>query len=329
MFRLQALILAAALTLSAADVHADVVQVPEEIVQLETMYTYDEMLVDIAWLGIKYPEFIQYEEIGRSVLERPILCLKLGNPDADTKILVQTGQHAREYVAPQVCMKMVEYYAQKYSRGENLDLCENTCFYVIPMVNPDGICYVQQGIDSIPEELTDIRKFVLNKGHRSLWKANIRGVDLNRQYDAKWDTVNLYGYTGPDFEMWKGDAPLTEPESQALCDFANSIDFDCFLNFHQQGNVIYKGSSIGAADVNAMSTQIAKNIAASNKYYIPAQTNTIPSYGTFADYVVTVLNKPSVTLEFGRKLPPVGQVEAKGIFEINKDVFAIVSNSIN
>lgn len=330
MIKLPIALLTTLLTITnpAAEVPQPQPLVTEPIVQLETTYTYEEMLVDSVLLNQAYPEFIQYEEIGQSLLHRPILCLRLGNPDAERRILVQTGQHAREYVAPQVCMALVEYYASAYARGEMLDMCNDTCFYIVPMVNPDGICYVQLGIDSVPETEPELRAFVLSRGHRNLWKANIRGIDLNRQFDARWDTVNMYGYTGPDFEMFKGYAPMTEPEAQALCDFATNGDFDCFINFHQQGNVIFKGSSIGLPEINAKSTQLAYAIAASNHYYVPAQTNTIPSYGTFADYVVTVLGKPSVTLEFGKKLPPAGQVEAKSIFDRNKEVFAIVRNNL-
>ena len=91
---------------------------------------------------------------------------------------------------------MAEQYAKGYAWNWVYDgmsyreLLDEVRFIIVPMVNPDGVTLAQLGEDYASESvsampLTDD----YNSGLHS-WKANINGVDLNRNYPYNWTAVN-------------------------------------------------------------------------------------------------------------------------------------------
>lgn len=73
------------------------------------------------------------------------------------------------------------------------------------------------------------------------WKANIRGVDLNNQFPARWEIEAARKRQRPAPRDYPGPAPLTEPESQAMARLTRESNFDRVLAYHTQGEVIYWG----------------------------------------------------------------------------------------
>ena len=76
----------------------------------------------------------------------------------------------------------------------------------------------------------------------SNWKANIRGVDLNNQYPANWEIEKERKEPkSPAPRDYPGDAPLTEPEAEAMAALARKINLiDYWL-------IIHKGKSFTGA----------------------------------------------------------------------------------
>lgn len=296
------------------------------IVQTASLYTYGEMCKDLAELSVAYPEYITLSSMGVSTLGLNIPVVVLGNPAAPKRVLVTSTMHACEFLATQACMKLIEYYASEYSKGGMQDVYITTCFYIIPMVNPDGVTVSQAGGDWIPDE--SIKAFVKGQGHYSKWKSNAVGIDLNRNFDAMWDRVNLQGFNAPSYRFWKGYQPEEAIECKELVAFAKSLPFDVFLNFHQQGNVIYNGSKLGTPYTNARSLNLAQILSSVNGYAVDKDPKVITpssSFGTWADYVLLTFDKPSVTLEMGNALYPSGQKQVDSIVKRNKQVFRMVS----
>ncbi len=295
----------------------------DEIVQTTSIYTYDDLCGDIGTLAVSYPENIVWKSIGTTLEGRMIPMVILGNKDkAKHFVFVQSTLHAREYMGSQMLMKMVEYYAM------NPSLLRDTCFYIVPMANPDGVCIVQTGAASCTN--TDYIQFVNGQGHTSQWKANARGVDLNRNWNACWEYVDLRGYTAPSYEFWKGYAPETEPEVLAMKQASTEKNFELFLNIHQQGNIIYCGSDLAAPEINAASNDWAGMMKQINGYRICGTGNNGKlSYGTFADYVCQSLGKPSVTLEVGSGLPPKAQGQFNKYYQKNYRIFEMIANNLS
>jgi murein tripeptide amidase MpaA len=114
---------------------------------------------------------------------------------------------------------------------------DQTSIWFVPMVNPDGVTLVQKGYKSAknPAEVMSINGFSTDF---SSWKANIRGVDLNRQYPADWENV-LHNTGKPSPKNYKGTAPLTEPEAKAMANFVHRHNFKAAANYHSSGEILY------------------------------------------------------------------------------------------
>ncbi len=121
------------------------------------LYSYDEMVLDIEELCSLYKECLSYEIVGKSVDERDIYELHLGNPKAEKRIFIDASIHGREYITTQLTMMLVEYYASQYDKGcfHNLsysDLFDGVCFDILPMINPDGVTISQYGEEGLRNE---------------------------------------------------------------------------------------------------------------------------------------------------------------------------------
>ncbi|ENH96649.1 gamma-D-glutamyl-L-diamino acid endopeptidase I [Gracilibacillus halophilus YIM-C55.5] len=207
-------------------------------------YTYDKMVNDIKHLVSVYP-FIQSQSIGSSVLGKDILELQIGT---GTNLRHINGSfHANEWITTPVIMKFLNQYALSLTNHEPirdlhvLSYFQNTQLSVVPMVNPDGVNLVLKGSEASGEWKEEV--ISMNDGHRdfSNWKANIRGVDLNNQFPALWETETTRKPTSPQPRDFPGKRPLTEPEAIAMANLARQRDFQIINAFHTQGEVIYWG----------------------------------------------------------------------------------------
>jgi hypothetical protein len=95
--------------------------------------------------------------------------------------------------------------------------------WFVPVVNPDG--YENNYITW------------LQTGAFGLQRKNSHGVDLNRNFGYAWgyDNVGSSGKHGA--ETYRGPAPFSEPETQALRDFCIAKEFVTAENFHTYGEL--------------------------------------------------------------------------------------------
>lgn len=224
-------------------------------------YGYEQMKTDLDKLLEIYPDIISTDTIGKSVEGRDILLIKLGK--GDKKIVLAGAHHAREYMSSTFLMETIDEYAGAYKASEKLGefdiraLLDEMTIYIIPMVNPDGVNLVQNGIGSVkdPEKVKS-----LNMGQSGYdeWKANINGVDLNRQYPCRWDAKK--GPDGPSSENYKGTKPTTEPEVQAVMNLCKENNFLLAASFHTKGEVIYWADR-GTVNEIPAAQQIAETLA--------------------------------------------------------------------
>ena len=118
----------------------------DPIVQAVSIYTYDQMIKDIASLKSRYDDKITVSSIGKSVENRNIPVLVVGNPNAANQILIHAGIHAREYMNPNLVMMQLEYMLANPSvvyDGQTLSQwMSDTCFHIIrwsiPMAPPSA-----------------------------------------------------------------------------------------------------------------------------------------------------------------------------------------------
>lgn len=219
------------------------------------IYTYEEMEEDILQLQARYPQLLHVNITGQSADGRNLYELILGNTAAPQHMLVQAGIHAREYANPYLVMEQLEqclcYYDCGYF-GETgyRELFDNVAVHFVPMVNPDGIALSQFGESALrsPELLQTVRgcyeydtaeKRTKSGYERYLqrWKANARGVDLNRNFvpgfgaDAKAVQPSYAGYAG--------SAPFSEPETMSLGAVTLLCRPSVIISYHSMGEVAY------------------------------------------------------------------------------------------
>ncbi len=211
------------------------------IVDPYQIYTYDQMVTDIGLLAERYPDLISVYSIGQSVEGRDLIAFDFGH--GDREVILISSMHACEHIATNVLMYVVDQYCQGYEAGGGYggiayrDILDSVVFHVVPMMNPDGVNLAQNGIEAAkdPDAVAALRYGYYYD--YSGWKANINGVDLNRNFPGRWGPRD--GVNSPSAANYCGPEPLSEPESKAVQDMLDSTDYDMLVSLHIRGEVIY------------------------------------------------------------------------------------------
>lgn len=163
---------------------------------LETIYAWLHSLAE------KYPKIVTLLDMGTSTLGFPIKGLKIAHNPANKTIFIESGIHAREWIAPATATFIINTLLT--SEDENVkNLAMNYNWIIFPSVNPDGYRFTFE--------------------YDRMWRKNrqlfgtCRGVDLNRNYPDHWNSTGSssdpcrYDYAGP--------AAGSEIETQRLMQF--------------------------------------------------------------------------------------------------------------
>ncbi len=310
-------------------VHAG--ELPANVVQTDHQaYSYDEMREDIQTLCAKYPGLLSWQSIATTGQGREVLKVRLGNPAAPHRVMIQSAIHAREYMTSQLTMEIIEYICDNYGNlacnGIPYEtLFNDTCFVILPMANPDGVMISQQGAAGATMQYTkDWLALVQSLGGNPVQiKSNGSGVDINRNFAQGFGqgtpsrpTPWLYNYAGP--------SPLSESETRALVDTARSEGFSCHINYHSAGNAMYYGSVLSSAATLSRTVTLYQTLKGYNGYKVIPIKPTDKATGSFADFVTAEFQRPTVTVEIGKKNPvPIGEFD--GIFKKNRDTWGAVA----
>jgi g-D-glutamyl-meso-diaminopimelate peptidase len=260
-------------------------------------YTYEQMIRDLKDIRLWYADITEIQIIGKSVDGRNLYALKLGT--GKNEIFINGSHHAREHMTTNVLMEMIDAYAFHYLRNKTLDgynvrqILSETSIWFVPMVNPDGVTLVQRGYKSANNP-SYVLKLNGNKSDFSAWKANIRGVDLNRQYPADWANICCDpGKPGP--QNYKGTRPLSEPEAKAVADFTLAHNFKTALAYHSSGQILYWHFNQGYSALQRDKALALKISAKTGYSLVPAMRN--PSGGGFTDWFIQNERRPGFTPE--------------------------------
>lgn len=254
---------------------------------------------------------VSIDKIGVSIKNKPILSLKLGH--GCIKIFINGAHHAREAITTILILDQIKYIIDLYKENMSInDICVSNLlnkitFIFVPLVNPDGADLVLSG----------------NEYYKS-WKANSRGVDLNRNYPTKnpdTDTVLIPGFKG-----YSGISSFSEPETKALKYLTEKYLFDGSISYHSSGEEIYwQFNQLNEVrDFN-----VANEISKETKYKLLYEDK--PNVGSgYKDWFIENYQKPSLTIEVspyvGERKVPIENYHK--IFEENKNVPLIFANEI-
>jgi g-D-glutamyl-meso-diaminopimelate peptidase len=192
------------------------------------------------------------------------------------------------------------------------------------MVNPDGVnvvTYWPNYPNPAYEQATALNKTGLPIP--SVWKANIRGTDLNLNYPAGWQNEhNLElqeGITGPAPRDYGGPYPLSEPETNAMVNFTRQHSFRLVIAYHTQGNVIYyQFENMQPPE----STTIAQLFSRVSGYTIASNPGEA-SYAGYKDWFIQDFGRPGFTIEVGLGANPVSITQFPDIYRQNEEILLL------
>lgn len=300
-----------------------------DVVDTNINYTYEIMERDIEGLRVRYP-FIETGIAGRSVLGKNLYYIKLGN--GPNQVFYNGAHHGLEWITSVLLMKFVENFSKAYVdrtllAGYNVrNIWNQSTIYIIPMVNPDGVNLVLDGLQRDNPYFSRLIEW--NNGSTDfsrVWQANIRGVDLNHNYDASWNLSKQaearYGITGPGPTRYSGPYPESEPESKAVADFTRAHNFRLVLAYHSQGKVIYwTYLNIIPPD----SQRIAQLFSDVSGYALSVPGGTA-SYAGYKDWFIERYRRPGFTIEVGRGTNPLPISQFNEIYNDNIELLLLAA----
>jgi carboxypeptidase A2/carboxypeptidase A1 len=273
-----------------------------------TYHPYDEISDFINALVQAYPALASRFSVGPSLQQRDIFGIRLraGPPGDRPQVLLNSMQHAREWAAGSSTLWIARTLLAGYgSDPDATRLLDSFEFLIVPVVNPDG--------------------YVFSWTTTRLWRKNRRdngngtfGVDTNRNWGFQWGGEGSSGTTSS--ETYRGPAPFSEPETQALRDFvlANPrillhVDVHTFSQFMLSPwgwtGALHPDQSLYAT-LNAGMKAAAESVAGSLFSAGPSYITIYPASGVMPDWVAGAAARLSWTYElrdrgeFGFVLPP-------------------------
>jgi g-D-glutamyl-meso-diaminopimelate peptidase len=306
-----------------AEITGGAVQLPKRIVsrvvQGQKAYDFSTLQQDIKTLCRYYP-FVRTRTIGYSVLGLPLIELKIGR--GPIRVHFNGSFHANEWITTAVIMTFLNDYLlavtnEQTLRGHRmLDYYNKVTLSVVPMVNPDGVNLVLHG----PPEQEPYRSEVIGMNGGSYdfsqWKANIRGIDLNNQFPAKWEVEQARKVPkAPAPRDFPGFAPLTEPETKAMAALTEESDFAMILAFHTQGKEIYWGyEGLEPPEAEETVNEFAKASGYQAIRYID-------SHAGYRDWFIQTWKRRGYTVELGEGVNPLPIEQFTEIYEDSLGIF--------
>ena len=190
-------------------------------------HTYDEITTELFQLEAQYPTLAKVYNIGHTQNDNmPIYAMKISDnvelEETEPAVLFIGQVHAEEVLGVQVTMSNInEILANRLMSPYNFWIAQLEMWF-IPTLNPEGHKVVTDGLD-----LT-YRKNKRDTNNNGIFDYSpnvgydIDGVDINRNFAFNWchgDTLWQPG-TQEQYDYYRGEAPMSESEVQALAAFA-------------------------------------------------------------------------------------------------------------
>lgn len=298
-----------------------------DIVFTDIDYTYDIMERNIFGLKARYP-FLEIGTIGKSVLGRNLYYLRLGR--GTREVSYNAAHHSLEWITSPLLMKFAENFLKAYATGNTIrgynirDIWNQSSIYIVPMVNPDGVDLVLNGLSPSNPYYNNLLQWnQTGLPFSEVWNANIRSVDLNRNYPASWEEAKAQeaslGIYGPGPTRYGGPSPLSEPESIAMVNFTRQHNFRMVLAYHSQGKVIYWNYLNLAPQVSLTIANIFSRVSG----YAVADVPIVAAYAGYKDWFIKEYRRPGFTIEVGLGKNPLPISQFNTIYKDNEEILLL------
>jgi carboxypeptidase T len=252
---------------------------------------------DMRQLANSQPDIVELREIGRSVENRPVWALRIGERRGSTRKVCFLGcHHAREWVAVEVPYRLAEYLVQHASQNPVRQWLSQGEIWVAPMVNPDG------------HEHTRTENRLWRKNRRRNPDGSV-GVDPNRNYGYMWGTLNINTSSHvPSDDTYVGPHAFSEPETRAVRDLIARELFRGILTYHSYSQLIlYPWGYTSRPVINPVDRDNMLTLAErmqklirdvhGTTYTAQQSSQLYPTAGDTTDWTYGVYQIPSFTIE--------------------------------
>lgn len=260
--------------------------------------------------------FLEAMPIGQSVLGKDITGMMLGT--GRERILYAAGFHAQEWITSLILLRLVEDLCIALERGGSIveihisDALAGRSLVFVPLVNPDGVDIAVHGSGSAGKYARMVRELGGNQPGK--WQSNARGVDINHNFNAGWETLREMekenGIDAPSPRQWCGPEPESEPETKALVALCCRANFRHVIALHSQGEEIYWRYG----DRTPSNARVMAEVMAASSGYTIADPEGLASHGGFKDWFIEQTGNPGFTIELGKGKNPLPVSEFEAIY---------------
>lgn len=222
----------------------------------------------------------RHEVVGTTVEGRRIESYTYGQ--GETRLLFVGGIHGGyEWNSVVLAYDFMDYL----DAAPSGTIPANLAVTVIPSANPDGVFKVTGKEGRFAAEDVSKSQTVLESG-----RLNADKVDLNRNFDCKWQTKG----TWKSRPVSGGAKAFSEPEASALRDYILASRPAAVLFWHSQANAVYASQCKGG--ILPETSAIMKAYSRAAGYPAVATFDAYAVTGAAEDWLASI-NIPAITVE--------------------------------
>lgn len=187
-------------------------------------WTNDQVNSWIDGIVAQFPGSVTPTTIGTSFQGRPIRGVRVNiGGGSKPAVLIESTIHAREWIVTATTTFVLNEFLTS-TNPAIMAVARRYIWHIIPVANPDG--------------------YIFSHTNNRMWRKTRRpssavcfGADPNRNFDHNWGQAGTS--TNPCSDIFPGDRPFSEPETQALADYYTRIpNLAAYLSMHSFGQMI-------------------------------------------------------------------------------------------
>uniref|UniRef100_A0A182Y039 Peptidase M14 domain-containing protein n=1 Tax=Anopheles stephensi TaxID=30069 RepID=A0A182Y039_ANOST len=252
--------------------------------------TYNETEAWLSALATEFPEKCKLQSLGQSTEGREITAISIFY-DKPKTIIMLANLRAREWVGMTSAIYTIHELIRNVAKYPYADEYH---WIIVPITNPDGYEYTK---------LHD-RKWTKT---RSPQAGGNFGVQIDGNFDIKWDGATNAVFIQPSGQSYRGPAPFSEPESKAVKELLESHkNATLVVDLQSNGPYIFMpwaythepapNMALARNVVNAGRTAIYQE--SQQEFEVGIVSDYLPfQYGTCLDYCCSIGIRVCITLK--------------------------------
>jgi hypothetical protein len=246
---------------------------------LDLCLSFEQSEAFLRAAAARYPSVTRLLVAGKSLQKNAMSVLCVGKACVldDASLAARTPgaflnamHHSRECLSMMALHYGLQAVLAGYERGDAwaLHLVSSRRMLFWPIVNPDGYLW-----NEINKPQGDGMQRKNRRPGCKHGRADDVGVDLNRNYPTCFEQVDDGASSDPCGEDYKGPAPFSELETQAVRALVERSNFSVALNIHSYGRLMllpYSCKPLGHPAVadDAFYLRLARELAAANNFTV-------------------------------------------------------------